>query len=86
MTINYLPEFQSAYHKHHGCETSLLKLTNDILWGKDNASGNLNGYHRSQCCLQHCRLSNAAKSAQPQIWNNRHSSGMVQKLPNSKKI
>ena len=26
-----LPHFQSAYRKHHGCETSLLKLTNDIL-------------------------------------------------------
>ena len=31
-----LPEFQSAYHKHHGYETSVLKLTNDILWGMDN--------------------------------------------------
>ena len=26
---NLLPDFQSAYRKHHGCETSLLKLTND---------------------------------------------------------
>ena len=33
---NLLPEFQSAYRKHHGCETSLLKLTNDILWGMEN--------------------------------------------------
>ena len=31
-----LPEFQSAYQKHHGCKTSLLKLTNDILWGMEN--------------------------------------------------
>ena len=30
-----LPHFQSAYQKHHGCETSLLKLTNDILWGME---------------------------------------------------
>ena len=30
-----LPHFQSAYHKHHGFETSLLKLTNDILWGME---------------------------------------------------
>ena len=31
-----LPDFQSAYWKHHGCETSLLKVTNDILWGMEN--------------------------------------------------
>ena len=31
-----LPDFQCAYQKHHGCETSLLKLTNDILWGMEN--------------------------------------------------
>ena len=30
-----LPHFQSAYWKHHGCKTSLLKLTNDILWGME---------------------------------------------------
>ena len=33
---NLLPDFQSAYRKHNGCETSLLKLTNDILWGMEN--------------------------------------------------
>ena len=27
-----LPDFQSAYHKHCNTETSLIKLTNDILW------------------------------------------------------
>ena len=31
-----LPDFQSAYQKHHGCETSLLKLTNGIPWGMEN--------------------------------------------------
>ena len=31
-----LPDFQSAYQKHHSCETNLLKLTNDILWGMEN--------------------------------------------------
>ena len=31
-----LPDFQSTYQKHHGCETSLLKLTNDILWDMGN--------------------------------------------------
>ena len=35
-----LPEFQSANHKHHGCETSLLKITNDILLGMDNQQVN----------------------------------------------
>ena len=32
---NLLPDFQSAYRKHHGCKTSLLKLINDILWGME---------------------------------------------------
>ena len=27
-----LPDFQSAYCKHYSTETSLIKLTNDILW------------------------------------------------------
>ena len=30
-----LPHFQSTYQKHHSCETSLLKLTNDLLWGME---------------------------------------------------
>ena len=33
---NLPPDFQSAYRKHHGCKTSLLKLTNNILWGMEN--------------------------------------------------
>ena len=31
-----LPENQSAYRKHYGCETSLLRMTNDILWNMEN--------------------------------------------------
>ena len=27
-----LPEYQSAYRRHHSCETSLVRLVNDILW------------------------------------------------------
>ena len=27
-----MPSYQPAYQQHHSCETSLLKLTNDILW------------------------------------------------------
>ena len=30
---NLIPDFQSAYLKNYSMETSLLKLTNDILWG-----------------------------------------------------
>ena len=30
---NLIPDFLSAYHKNHSTETSLLKLSNDILWG-----------------------------------------------------
>ena len=29
---NPLPDFQSAYCEHYSTETSLIKLTNDMLW------------------------------------------------------
>ena len=28
-----LPTYQSAYRRNHNCETSLVKLVDDILWG-----------------------------------------------------
>ena len=31
-----LPEYQSAYRQDHSCETSILKLVNDILWAMEN--------------------------------------------------
>ena len=31
-----LSEYQSAYRKHYSCETSLLRLINDILWNMEN--------------------------------------------------
>ena len=31
-----LPDYQSAYRSNYSCETSLLKLTNDILWNMEN--------------------------------------------------
>ena len=34
-THNLLPDFQSAYWKHYSMETSLIKLTNDILWSME---------------------------------------------------
>ena len=30
-----LPVYQSAYHKYHSCETSLLNLTDTILWNME---------------------------------------------------
>ena len=33
---NLVPEYQSAYRKRHSCETSLVKLVNDILWNMEN--------------------------------------------------
>ena len=30
-----LPEYQSAYRKNHSCQSSLIKLVNDILWGME---------------------------------------------------
>ena len=31
-----MPSYQSAYWQHHSCETSSLKLTNDILWSMED--------------------------------------------------
>ena len=30
-----VPDYQSAYRKHYSCETSLVKLVNDILWAME---------------------------------------------------
>ena len=35
-SYNLLPKYQAAYRKNFSCETSLLKLTNDTLWGIEN--------------------------------------------------
>ena len=32
---NLLPDFQSAYQKHYIMETSLIRLTNNILWSME---------------------------------------------------
>ena len=32
---NIMPSYQSAYRANHSCETSLLKLCNDILWAME---------------------------------------------------
>ena len=31
-----LPDFQSAYHQNYSTETSLINITNDILWSMEN--------------------------------------------------
>ena len=35
-TNNLLPDFQLAYHQYYSIETSLINITNDILWGMEN--------------------------------------------------
>ena len=35
-TNNLLTDYQSTYRKWHSCETSLLKLVNDILWAMES--------------------------------------------------
>ena len=30
-----LPAYQSAYRKNHSCETSLVKLVDDLLWAME---------------------------------------------------
>ena len=32
------PEYQLAYRAHHSCETAILQLSNDILWGMESQS------------------------------------------------
>ena len=34
-----LPAYQSAYRKYHSCETSLLNLTDTILWNMEKTMG-----------------------------------------------
>ena len=31
-----MPDYQSAYRSNYSCETSLVKLVNDTLWGFEN--------------------------------------------------
>ena len=33
-----MPSYQSAYWQYHSCETSLVKLTNDIIWSMEEQS------------------------------------------------
>ena len=40
---NLIPEYQSAYTPFHSCETSLLKLVNDILIGMENQNSGGDG-------------------------------------------
>ena len=35
-SYDLLPSYQSAFRKFHGCETSLVKLANDLLWAMEN--------------------------------------------------
>ena len=30
------PDYQSAYRKHYSCETAMLRVSNDILWGMES--------------------------------------------------
>ena len=32
------PDYQSAYREHYSCETALLKLSDNILWGMEKQS------------------------------------------------
>ena len=32
------PDYQSAYREHYSCETAILKVSNDILWGMESQS------------------------------------------------
>ena len=32
------PDYQSAYREHYSCETAILKISNDILWGMERQS------------------------------------------------
>ena len=51
-TYNLLPEYQSAYIQNLSCETSLLKLTNDTLWGMEKGH-HCNHNSGPSSCLQY---------------------------------
>ena len=35
-THKLIPDYQSAYRKYFSCETSIIKVVNDILWNFEN--------------------------------------------------
>ena len=37
-TFRLQPDYQWAYREHYSCETAILKLSNDILWGMEGQS------------------------------------------------
>ena len=41
-----LPDFQSAYQANYSTETSLVKMTNDILWAMERAAHYNDGHTR----------------------------------------
>ena len=50
-TNSLLPDFQLAYHQYYSTETSLINITNDILWGNGKPGGNNDAYLRLKCGL-----------------------------------
>ena len=38
MDYNLQPNYQSAYREHYSCETAILKVSNDLLWGMERQS------------------------------------------------
>ena len=75
-----LPDFQSAYRKGYSTETSLIKMTNDILWSmerKNSYSCHSTGY---VCSVWHCRSWSAPWHPSKQVWHNRYCITVVLEL------
>ena len=53
-TYNLLPEYQSVYRQNSCCETILLKLTNDTLWGMEKQDCSHNWLSSVQSSTTYC--------------------------------
>ena len=81
-----LQHFQSVYQKHHGCKTSLLKLTNDIVWGMEKQQVTSMIILDLSAAFDTVDLELLLKVLNHKFGVIGHGSGMVQELPNSKEI
>ena len=48
---NLIPSFQSAYRPKHSCETSMVKLVNDLLWSMERKEATAVAVTDLKCCF-----------------------------------
>ena len=85
-THNLLPEYQSAYRQTFSCETSLLKLANNILWGMDKKRHHFSHSSQAVGCLWYCQPQPIAQSIRQKGWHQGQCSTLVLTMSQTIKI